>query len=137
MTATLKNMFVLPFKNLDMYELFGKALEKHEEALFDLNRQQLDRGKDALGNSLGRYANFKYKGRFEPVDLLLTGEFRRKFTLQIGKKSAEIFSQDSRDEMLKKRYGKDIEGIPKTFQPNLAELVKPTLGELIKDKLGL
>lgn len=136
-TATLKNFFVLPLQGIDFVKLFKEALEKNEETVFELNKQQLDRGQDASGGSLGRYASFKYKNRFQPVDLLLTGEFRRKFTLQEGTKTAEVFSQDEKNDKLTKRYGKDIFGINKQYRGNLAEKIKPVLGELIKKAIGL
>lgn len=135
--TTLKNFLTAPLKKLDMKELFKQALEQNEDVVFDLNKQQLDSGRDAAGGSLGRYRSFKYKNRWEPVDLKLTGEFRRKFTLAEGKKTAEVFSQDEKNDKLVKRYGKDIFGISKQLQPNLAEAIKPVLGELIKKQLGL
>lgn len=135
--TTIKNFIVAPLKKIDFTDLFKQALQQNEEKVFDLNKQQLDRGKDATGDSLGRYKNFRYKNRWEPVDLLRTGEFRRKLTLAESKKTAEVFSQDEKNDKLVKKYGKDIFGISKTYQPNLAEAIQPTLGELIKKQLGI
>lgn len=133
--ATVKNFLVLPFKDLDMKSLIAEAMSEKDEPILDLNRTQLDRGLDAKGESLGKYKNFKYKNRFQPVDLKLSGDYRNKFTLAAGTKSAEIFSQDFKDEILKKRYGKDINGIAQPFKANVAEIIKDTLGEKIKSKL--
>lgn len=135
--TSLNNFLVAPLKKLDMVELFKQALEQNQDVVFSLNNQQLDRGIRADGSSLGRYKNFKYKNRWEPVDLKLTGEFRRKETLQEGNKNAEVFSQDQKNDMLVKKYGKDIFGISKQYQPNLAEAIEKTLGELIKKQLGI
>ena len=133
--ATIKNFLVLPFKDLDMRALIADAMSENDEPIMDLNKQQLDRGLDAKGETLGKYKNFKYKNRYQPVDLKLTGDYRNKFTLAAGTKSAEIFSQDFKDDILKKRYGKDINGIAQPFKANVAEIIKDTLGEKIKGKL--
>lgn len=133
--TTIKNFLSLPFKGLDIQALIGEAMQEKDEQIMDLNKQQLDRGLDATGDSLGRYKNFKYKNRFQPVDLLLTGEFRRKFTLAPGKKSAEIFSQDQKTKFLEKRYGKDIFGISSNVKDNVASIIKEPLGVRIKAKL--
>jgi hypothetical protein len=133
--ATIKDFLVLPLKQLDMEALIGEAMQEKDDPIMDLNKQQLDRGLDAKGNSLGRYKNFKYKNRFQPVDLKLKGDFRNKFTLAAGKKSAEIFSQDFKDKFLLKRYGKDIQGIPDQAKSNVAELIREPLGEKVKKNL--
>ena len=132
---TIKNFLALPFKALDMEALVAEAMQEKDEQIIDLNHQQLDRGLDSKGNSLGRYKRFKYKNRFQPVDLKLTGDFRRKDTLAAGKKSAEIFSQDQKEPWLTKRYGKDIHGVPDQAKSNVAELIKDSLGERFKKKL--
>lgn len=133
----LKTFFVGPFKAIDMGELIGKAFENKAEQILDLNKQQLDAGRDAQGKSLGRYKNFKYKDRFEPVDLKLKGDYREAFTLNADRKKGEIFSQDWKAPILEKRYGKNIEGINSQNKPTAAEIIKPELGKLIKDKLKI
>ncbi|MEI8142833.1 MAG: hypothetical protein WCG90_08205 [Chitinophagia bacterium] len=133
--TTIKNFLLLPFKKLDMQLLIGEAMQEKDEQIMDLNKQQLDRGLDATDDSLGRYKNFKYKNRFQPVDLLLTGDFRKKFTLAPGKKSAEIFSQDQKSTFLEKRYGKDIFGISSNVKDNVAAIIKDPLGVKVKTKL--
>jgi hypothetical protein len=128
--AGLKTIFTDPFKGIKMDEIIAAGIERNENAILDLNRQQLNSGIDSRGKSLGKYANFKYKNRYQPVDLKLTGEYHRKKTLGIRKKDAEMFSQDEKAPMLEKRYGKDIEGL--TFQNlgNAAELIKPHVQSL-------
>lgn len=110
----LNTIFSAPFKAIKMDDVISEALSRNEEKILDLNRRQLDSGIGADGKSIGRYANFAYKNRFEPVDLLLTGKFRKEFTLGVKKKEAEIFSQDSKQKILEKKYGKDIQGLTST-----------------------
>ncbi len=116
-------LFALPLELPDAAESLRKSLRKNDEKILDLNRQQLDRGRDATGGSLGRYRSFKYKGRWEPIDLKLKGDFRGKLTLEVGKNESNIFSQDQKAGVLEKRYGKDIYGVPVPFLPNVQEII--------------
>lgn len=126
----LESIFSLPFKSVDMEKIVQASLEKNEEQILDYNRQQLDQGLDAKGKSLGKYANFSYKNRYEPVDLKKTGSFRSKFTLGLKKKEGEIFSQDPKQDELTKRYGKDIEGLNNQNLDNTAILIQPHMQTL-------
>lgn len=135
MTKAINTMFIGPFSELDMQEIVGEAIEEKQEEIFDVNRDQLARGLDAKGKSLGRYKNFKYKNRFQPVDLLLTGSFQGKMTLTPGKKSAELFSQDQKAPFLEKRYGKDILGISGQGKDRVMDIISSPIGRLIKKKL--
>lgn len=130
-----KDIFVQPFADTKPTKALVTAIEKHEDDILDLNRQQLDRGLDAAGDSLGRYKNFKYKNRWQPVDLKLTGDFRRKFTLQSDEKETIIFSQDVKAPLLEKRYGVDINGIPSSMIPNMQELVEDDFVKEYKKQL--
>ncbi len=120
----ITTLFTLPFELTDPKKALKDAIIKHEETILDLNRQQLDRGKDAKGDSLGKYKNFKYKGRWQPVDLKLTGDFRDKFSLEVDDKQTTIFSQDKKDDLLKKKYGKDIFGVADPFIPNVTNAIE-------------
>jgi hypothetical protein len=125
MKTDFLDIFFDPLNDIDVMEALKESISKNEDAIMDLNRQQLDRGLDADGKSLGRYANFAYKGRFEPVDLKNTGDFRNKFSLQIDNKQTEIFSQDWKNDKLTKRYGKNIFGIPVPLVVNMEEIIEP------------
>lgn len=108
-----KGFFIEPLNRLDVESLIGEAVESNEDAATYLNERQLDIGIDAGGNSLGRYRNFSYKNRWEPVDLKLTGEFRRRFTLSSFKAETNITSTDSKTAKLERKYGGDIFGLTK------------------------
>ena len=133
----LQTIFILPFKSVDISKLIEKAMEKNEDRILDLNRRQLDSGLGADGKSIGRYKNFKYKNRWQPVDLLKTGEFRKKFTLSRskGKKQAEIFSQDFKQPILEKRYGKEIQGLNAQNTQTAGDIIKPDMQEEFKTQL--
>lgn len=120
-----RDIFVEPFQRTKPVEALKTAIGQNEDAIMDLNRQQLDRGKDAKGADLGTYKRFNYKKRFRPIDLKLTGDFRDKFSLQISDKETEIFSQDEKYEFLKNFRGKDPLGIASQFIPNMQDLILP------------
>jgi hypothetical protein len=134
--ATIQNLFSAPLLKMNPGKAMMKAIEKNEKEILDLNRQQLDRGLDADGNSLGRYKNFNYKGRWQPVDLKLTGDFRNRFTLGVDEKKTEFFSQDVKAAGLEKKYGKDIMGIPQSLMPNMQAIIRDDFITEIRNQLN-
>jgi hypothetical protein len=118
------SIFFDPIANAKPLEALKIAIRENEDAIMDLNKQQLDRGLSAEGKDLGKYASFSYKHRWRPVDLLKTGKFRNEFSLQINDKESEIFSQDAKEAKLKKRWGNDIFGIPAPLIDNVGEIVR-------------
>lgn len=117
-------IFILPFDFANPLDALKRSIENNQDEIMDLNRQQLDRGLDSQGKSLGKYANFSYKGRFQPVDLKLTGDYRNEFSIQIDDRQTEIFSQNWKEAILKLRYGKDINGVPAPLMDNMGEIVR-------------
>lgn len=118
------NIFYAPLKDADLMQALIKAIEKNDQKIMDLNRQQLDRGLDAKGEDLGSYKSFNYKNRFKPIDLKLKGDFRDKMTLQVDKKQTEIFSQDPKYPKLKKFRGKEPLGISNQYIPNMQDIIE-------------
>lgn len=116
------DIFFDPLKEKDPTKALREALEQHDEQILDLNRQQLDRGLDAKGKSLGRYKNYNYKHRWEPIDLKRTGDYRNKFTLGVKPTETEIFSQDWKQGILERRW-KDAQGIPENLLPTVGDII--------------
>lgn len=125
MKVDFLDIFFEPLASAKPIEALKIAIEKNEDKIMDLNRQQLDKGLDSAGKSLGKYKNFKYKNRFQPVDLKLTDDFREKFTLAVDDKQTEIFSQDVKDDKLRKQYGNDITGIGDRNIERMQEIIEP------------
>jgi hypothetical protein len=128
------NLFMTPLKKINPAKALMVAIGSNEQGILRLNDQQLDRGLDADGKSLGKYKNYKYKNRFEPIDLKLTGEFRRKESIGVDEKKTEFFSQDWKAPMIEKRWPKAL-GL--TFQ-NLVimgEIIKPDFDREVKNQL--
>jgi hypothetical protein len=131
----MKNFGIMfkALESLDQVEALKKAIKKNEKKILDLNRQQLDQGKDSVGKSLGEYVNIKYKGRRSPIDLLNKGSFRAKFKLKITDKHIEIYSTDWKEDILIWQYGKDIHGIPRYLVPGIAQIVQKDFEKFIKN----
>jgi len=72
--------------SIDIESAIDFAVKQHHEELEDLNTMQLDKGVDMEGKSLGSYGKLIYKGRYQPVDLKKTGDWRKsqKVTSQKG-----------------------------------------------------
>ena len=128
-------LFVLPLDLLDPKASLIKAIEANTGAFLIENRLQMDRGLDSEGKSLGTYKRFSYKNRFQPVDLLKEGPFRRKMTVQVNDIETRIFSQDEKEGKLVAKYGKDIFGVPDEALPKIAKKLKPLFIEDVRRKL--
>ena len=99
------------------------AVKQHHEELEDLNTMQLDEGVDMEGKSLGSYGKLIYKGRYQPVDLKKTGDWRKsqKVTSQKGViemtasnwKTRVLIDGEKKGKGKQKGYGEDILGLPK------------------------
>jgi hypothetical protein len=120
----ISDFFSAPLKQVDMNKVIQTAIQKNDERILEIQERQLDAGIGGDGKSLGRYKNFNYKKRWQPVDLKLEGDFRKKRTLTAGEKSAELFSQDYKDDILVKKYGKIIHEITSQNKVIVAELIK-------------
>lgn len=119
----VKSVFYDKLRALKPVRALQKAIIKNADAISDLNRQQLDKGLDSEGKSLGKYARFNYKGRWQPVDLKLKGPFRREFYVEPDEKKTEIKSTDWKESILIKMYGRNIHGVPKYLIPNMGHIV--------------
>ena len=131
----LEALFVLPLDLMNTLPSLRKAIEKNDEVLFDLNRDQLDRGLDDQDKSLGQYKNYNYKKRWAPVDLKRYNNFRGKLTLVTTDTETQMFSQDGKAAVLEKRWGKGIIGVAKQYYPNIADGIREDFIADVRRKL--
>jgi len=95
------------------------AVKRHKEELEDLNTQELDKGLDMEGKSLGSYKNIAYKGRINPVDLKKSGDWRKSQKITSTNVVIDMTATNWKTRVLiegegrKGGYGEDILGIPK------------------------
>lgn len=98
-------------------EEISKIIRESEKEILDLNKQQLFKGEDATGKSLGEYISksyAKFKLLLNPlgvVDLMLTGKFYDGFFLKKYSFPIKIDSKDPKRDALVKRKGENIFGL--------------------------
>lgn len=104
---------------INIVQAIDFAVNRHKEELEDLNTQELDKGLDMEGKSLGSYKNIAYKGRINPVDLKKSGDWRKsqKITSVNGVIDMTATNWKTRvlieGESRQRGYGEDILGIPR------------------------
>lgn len=106
-TELINNLLAVDFDGID-----AEVIRDHADLLTQLNRDQLDKGLDADGKSLGQYASIKYKGRLRPVDLLQSGAFRGGFGYDTETGAFIATSSDPKTGFLQANYSDNIVGLP-------------------------
>jgi hypothetical protein len=112
------------------------AVVSNKEPIIGLNDMQLDKGMDANDASLGRYKNFKYKGRFTPIDLKLHGDFRSTEDILVESTGFRLIDEDFKTPFLQNRYGKDIIGLSTENQAATAYIIKDDVIRNIQQQLN-
>jgi hypothetical protein len=116
---------LLNLSRIDGNFAVAEAINENKEVVLQPNDAQLDKGLDSKGVDLGEYKNFKYKGRFRPVDLLLTGEFRDEEDVITDNTEFIYIDTDPKTESLMTRYGENIIGLPDTEFESTAQRLAP------------
>lgn len=121
-------------------------IRENEQEIVDLNKDQLESGKDADNNDIfppytrTTIAIKRAKGDiFNRVTLLDTGAFYNGFKIKIyGEgKPFNIFSTDSKSSDLQDKYGSSIFGLIKPNEEYLnLNIIKPEIEKFIKKHIG-
>ncbi|MGF7219088.1 hypothetical protein GGR92_005268 [Spirosoma lacussanchae] len=133
MTAALAQLDQLA--SIPLERVLDSTIERNETVITDLNRDQLDKGLDSNGKSLGQYSSVKYKGRLRPVDLLDTGAFRGSIYTDPFGSGFSISATDEKTEKLTNRYGPDILGISEADQQRVAGFLADALINHLRQSL--
>jgi len=113
-----------------------QAILENKESILRLNDKQLDKGIDAKGDDLGQYKNFKYKGRFRPVDLKQTNEFRSEEDIVVDDRSMLFVDPNWKTDQLMNRYGEDIIGLTDDSEAEAAQLLTPSVIQKLENQLS-
>lgn len=111
-----------------------QAIWENKESILRLNDKQLDKGIDAKGADLGSYKNFKYKGRFKPIDLKQTGEFRGEEDIIVDDQQMLFVDPNWKTDQLMTRFGEDIVGL--TDESEAAKLLTPSMIQHLENQLS-
>ena len=101
---------------INIFQSIDYTININKDKLIKANQDYLRRGQDSKGISLGEYANFKYKKRFEPVDLYLTGDFYSSFDVISNNGKVDVVASDWKTDKLKSKYGDNILGVPNDYE---------------------
>lgn len=122
------------------------AVQANEKPLVQINRDQMQIGKNAEGQTIGAYSSTWYakfkkemgsKAPYRVPDLLLTGAFQGEMILETEDTSFEIFSTDEKTEKLIGYYGKVIFGIAPENTDKAKAINTKKLAEMLKKATGL
>lgn len=119
-------------------DLYDESVMESEGQITDLNREQLDIGLMADGNSLPDYSQTsidKFGKQPGPIRLYDTGDFWKGFYIDSGADAFDIRSTDEKETMLVDNYSSEIFGLVANQRQRLAEIIKPLIVNKIKNYL--
>lgn len=130
-----ENFFSERLENVDMHNVINRAIEANEDYISDQVTNQLDKGKDGEGEDLGEYRNYEYKNRWEPVDLKLTGSFRKSIHPELHEDYFEMNASDPKTDELTKKYGDTILDLGEEGIKNTIEAITPDVQQLYAEEV--
>ena len=130
------NFFSEKLEKIELHEVINKAIEKSADIISDQVTSQLQRGVDGKDESLGEYASYAYKGRLEPVDLRLTGDFWRSIVPKTYNDYFEMTATDPKTEMLTQKYGDAILDLDSQSVATAAEYIKEEMITIFSNEIN-
>lgn len=134
------------YQNLNVNEVSEDALEATTQELRKRQRGQMESGKNAYGEIIGRYRNPAYarkKQAMNPkpglgnVDLKLTGATHRDIYSEVRGNKVIIDSTNEKTQKLAEKYGEQIFGLsPEVKKDYINEDLRPVFIRVIKKALG-
>jgi len=121
------------------------AVQANEKPLVQINRRQMQVGKNAEGQAIGAYRSASYakfkkqmgsKAPYRVVDLLLTGNFQKEMILETDDRDYQILSTDDKTDDLVSKYGENIFGIAPENKTEAQALNTKKLAELLKKAIA-
>jgi len=129
----------------DLNKNMELAVQANEKPLVQINRRQMQVGKNAEGQAIGAYRSASYakfkkqmgsKAPYRVVDLLLTGNFQKEMILETDDRDYQILSTDDKTDDLVSKYGENIFGIAPENKTEAQALNTKKLAELLKKAIG-
>ena len=143
---TIFDKLIDKFKNLDVTDVIGTSISKYDlEFIAELNREQLERGTNVAGDSLGEYSKgteaynnqrtTKVSGGSD-IKLFDTGALYDSITAELNKDTIDIKS-DYNDSILGELESifKPFIGLNKENVAYVSNRIKPAIITKIKEKI--
>lgn len=115
---------LINLQRIDLEQAVVNALLGKKETILKFNDEQLDKGEDSNGKDLGKYKNFKYKGRFSPIDLKDKNDYRNAEDIVFDNSEMVFIDSDFKDPFLTKRFG-PVKGLNEQNIERTAQLILP------------
>jgi hypothetical protein len=129
------------FEDLDTDAICKKAVEQSTEMMADLNAEQINSGIKADGTEMPDYSLrsvVQYGKPFGPIRLRDTGSWQTGLYARVDGEKVVFASSDTKDAMLRDRYGDEIEGLSEKFKAEaIREVVQPNFNRMIEEETGL
>lgn len=130
-----QNFFSERLERVDMHNVLNRAIEVNEDIISDQNTNQLDKGLDSVGNDLGEYANYEYKNRWKPIDLKLTGDFRKSIAPKTAAEEFAMSASDWKTDKLVTAFGSAILGLSDEGVQTTGEFIKDDVQQLFAEEV--
>ena len=141
MTFSLSKINAKKHKGLILKELIGVAIEQSKEVMADLNAEQINKGIKADGTEMPDYSLrsvVQYNKPYGPIKLRDTGAWQAGIYVTVSGDNVVFASTDDKDEMLRERYGENIEGLSEKYKAEaIREAIQPAFKKGIEAATGL
>lgn len=115
---------LLNLGRIDINQCIMDSVISNEDKILLLNKEQMDKGTGSDDQDFGDYKKFKYKDRFKPIDLKLTGDFRDSERIEATRGYLLFVDQNYKTPFLNKRFG-SILGLTDQNIDRTAQLILP------------
>jgi hypothetical protein len=117
-----------------------QSIQKNAEIISDLQATQLFKGQKRDGSYLPDYSENSVAifGKPDgPIRLNDTGDFYKGFTLSINETGFVQYSKDDKNDMLIKKYGKNIFGLNKEHRSEGIPYIRKSIFEFLNEQSGI
>lgn len=128
-------------ESLDTEAVIRETMQESEEALADLNAEQINTGLKSDGSEMPDYSFrsvFQYGKQPGPIRLRDKGAWQAGLYAKVQGDKVVFESSDSKDKMLTDRYGDQIKGLSDKFKNEaIREKIRPTFKKKIEEATKL
>ena len=129
------------FEQLDEEQIAEEAVRESADLMADLNAMQINTGLKADGTEMPDYSFrsvFQYGKPPGPIRLRDTGAWQAGLRVQVVGDSVVFDSTDSKDRMLRDRYGDAIQGLSDKYANEaIREAIEPAFMRKIREAVQL
>lgn len=126
---------------VDTETICVESVRDSADRMADLNAEQINTGLKADGSQMPDYSLrsvVQYGKPYGPIRLRDTGQWQQGLYVKVQGSDVTFGSTDSKDQMLRDRYGDNIEGLSEQYKGEaIREAVRPNFRKRMQDATGL